>query len=94
MPGVGMDLAAMERCVDQLLERRILRLGHAVEVDQFGVRVVDDLALHGLFGEEHGTTAAEGFRVERMFGDKRQDVFQKHLLAAIIGDRSFHWGGY
>lgn len=94
MPGVCMNLAAVERGVDQLLQGRILRLGYAVEVDQFGVRVVDDLALDGLLGEENRAPAAEGFGVERMFGDERQDMLQQHLLAAIVGDRSFHRFGY
>lgn len=92
IPGVRMDLAAVERRIDLRLERRILRLRHAVEVHQFGVRVVDDLALRGRLGEEHGAAAAEGFRVERMCGDQRQDVLQEHLLAAVVGNRGFESG--
>ena len=84
MPCVRMYLAAVERRVDHRFKFGILRLRHAVEVHQFGVRVVDDLALHGRLGEEHGATAAEGFRVKRMFGNQRQDMLQEHLLAAIV----------
>lgn len=84
MPTVGVYLAAVERRVDHRLERRILRLRYAVEVHQFGVRVVDDLALRGRLGEQHSAAAAEGFRIERMFGNQRQDMLQKHLLAAIV----------
>lgn len=84
MPCVRVYLAAVERRVDHRLECRILRLRHAVEVHQFGVRVVDDLALRGRLGEQHGAAAAEGFRIERMFGNQRQDMLQKHLLAAIV----------
>lgn len=84
MPSVRVDLAAVERSVDHRLECRILRLRHAVEVHQFGVRVVDDLALRSWLGEQHGAAAAEGFRVKRMFGNQRQDMLQEHLLAAIV----------
>ena len=77
-------LAAVERRVDHRLECRILRLRHAVEVHQFGVRVVDDLARRGRLGEQYGAAAAEGFRVKRMFGNQRQDMLQEHLLAAIV----------
>lgn len=84
MPCVRVYLAAVERRVDHRLECRILRLRHAVEVHQLGVRVVDDLALRGRLGEQHGAAAAEGFRVKRMFGNQRQDMLQKHLLASIV----------
>lgn len=84
MPCVRVYLAAVERRVDHRLECRILRLRHAVEVHQFGVRVVDDLALRRWLGEQHGAAAAEGFRVKRMFGNQRQDMLQEHLLAAIV----------
>ena len=84
MPCVRVYLATVERRIDHLLKCRILRLRHAVEVHQLGVRVVDDLALRGRLGEQYGTAAAEGFRIERMFGNQRQDMLQKHLLAAIV----------
>lgn len=84
MPCVRVYLAAVERRIYHRLECRILRLRHAVEVHQFGVRVVDDLALCGRLGEEYGAAAAEGFRIERMFGNQRQDMLQEHLLAAIV----------
>ena len=84
MPCVRVDLAAVERCVDHRLKFGILCLRHTVEVHQFGVRVVDDLALRGRLGEQHGAAAAESFRVERMFGNQRQDMLQKHLFAAIV----------
>nr|DAO74591.1 MAG TPA: hypothetical protein [Caudoviricetes sp.] len=92
MPSVCMNLAAVERGFDQFLQGWILRLGYPVKVDQFGVRVVDDLALDGLLGEEYRAPAAEGFGIERMFGDERQDMLQQHLLTAIVGDRSFKLG--
>lgn len=94
MPCMGVNLAAVECRVDQLLQSRVLHLRHAVEVHQFGVRVVDDLAAYRLLGEEHGTAAAEGLGIERMLGDERQDVLQKHLFAAVVGNRSFHDGRF
>ena len=51
MLGVGVYLAAVERGIDKLFEGGILALRHLVEVDEFGVDVVDDLTFCRLLGK-------------------------------------------
>ena len=90
MASVGVLLAGVQGGIDKSLELRVASLGHLVEVDQLGVDVIDDLALRRGLGKEDGAAAAEGFGVELVVGDERQDVFEERLLAAVIRDGCFH----
>ena len=92
--GVCVYLAAVERGIDELFEGGILALRHLVEVDEFGVNVVDDLAFDGLFGKQHCAATAERLGVECMFGDQREDVFEEGLLTSVVGYRCFHRLGF
>ena len=84
VPGVGVLLPRVERAVDQALKSRVFRLGDLVEVHQFGVDIVDNLALRRLLGKEDCAASAERLGVEAMLRDERQDVLQERLLPAVI----------
>ena len=81
---MGMDLPAVESGVDEGLEFRIALLGYLVEVDELCVDIVYHLALTGRDGEQNGAPSAEGFGVERVLRDKREDVLQDGLLATVV----------
>lgn len=82
--GMGMDLPAVESGVDEGLEFIVPFLGDLVEVDELCVDIVYHLALTGRDGEQDGAPSAEGFGVERMLRDKREDVLQDGLLATVV----------
>ena len=82
--GVGMDLPAVQGGIDEILQLAVAALGNFVEVDELGIDIVDHLALTGRDGKENGTSSAEGFGVERVLRDKREDVLQDGLLATVV----------
>ena len=90
MLGVCVHLTAVERSIDELFEGGILALRHLVEVDKFGVDVIDDLTLCRLLGEEHCAATAERLGVECVFGNQREDVFEEGLLTSVVGYGCFH----
>ena len=89
---MSMDVSGVHRDLYTSLEEVILRLEHLVEVGHLLVKVVDDLPVGGLFGEEYRCTSAEGLGIEGMRRDQREDVLKHRLLAPIVGNRCTHIG--
>lgn len=61
-----------------------------VEVDHLRIEVVDDFYLGWRLGKEDSSPAEEGFTVEIVFGDERQDGVYHRLLTTVIRNGCFH----
>lgn len=66
MPGMSMQVSAVQCLVDLVLEVGIVDLRAPVEVCQLHVDVVDDLSLNWPFGEQDGRAATERLGVNLM----------------------------
>jgi len=83
-PGLVMERAAVRRSFYRLLQLAELRLDDLVEVDEFGIGVVDHFDFRRRLCEEDRSPAEEWFAVEGMLGNQPQDFRRKLLLAAVI----------
>ena len=81
----------MESGLNLLLESRIFRLCNPVKVYQFGIDIVNDLTFGRCFSKEDCTSATEGFSVEFMVWDKREDVLELGVLPSVLGYGCFEF---
>ena len=88
------DLTAMQGGLDLCLECRIVSLGDAIEVYEFGVHIVYHLAVCWLLGKEDGTSTAECFGIEGVFWNEWEDMLEHCLLTSVVGYGCFEFGHF
>ena len=87
---MGVHIPGVHRDIDTSLEEVVVSLEHLVKVGHLLVKVVDDLPVGGLFGEEYCCTSAEGLGIEGVRRDQGEDVLKHRLLAPVVGNRCAH----
>ena len=87
---LAVGVLAVERAVDFAFQGRVVRLKDAVEVCYLTVDVVDELHWCRLLGPKDRTASEEGFYVDVVLRDHRQDGAEHFLFSAVIGNRRLH----